>query len=154
MAVTHHRYTPRRHRAPAGCHYQLAARELPDWFVHELLRWTAWMGFVTSTTIGLVSMFGHPDVMIPTVIMLMSSLVFVAAIRAHDDGMMLIRALGIFAVAAFARAVTLIVFFDGLPWNNAIVAFLLWSMLAASAMLLIRMLIVWGVVVRPPKHRW
>lgn len=151
MTVAHH--APRRTRSQCS-QYQLAARELPDWFVCELVRWGSWCGLVVSASIGVVSLFGPVAIMLPSVIMLMAALVFVAAIRARDDGMMLIRALGIFAVAAMSRAVTLIVFLEGLPWNNAFVGFLLWSGLATAAMLIIRLLIVWGVVVRPPRHRW
>lgn len=134
--------------------HSLAARELPPWLVRDLIRWASWIGFVGSAIIGVVSVFGDRAVIVPSALMLVAAVVFAAAIRAHDDGMMLLRALGIFVIAAITRAVTLIAFQESLPFNNAVVAFVLWSGLAFAAAMLIRALILWGIVVRPPKHRW
>lgn len=133
----------------------LAARQLPDWLIGNILQCLSWCGLILSSVIGLISLFGAIETAIPSLAMLAASIMFLASIRCHDRGMMIIRALGLFSIAAFSRAVAILLFLaTEVRTNNAMAAFVTWSWLAAIGILLIRFLITWGVVVRPPKHRW
>jgi hypothetical protein len=132
----------------------LAARELPGWFVRDVLNALRYYGLAVSTMVGIISLFGSPPTAIPAVAMLASATLFFASMRVRDDGMMVIRALGLLGVASFVRAASIVLFLRAVPLNNALAAGVIWSSLAVVCFLSIRVLITWGVVVRPPKHRW
>lgn len=130
----------------------LPVRDLPIWVITSIMHTIRACGLFVSSLVGALSLFSL-DTVPPGLIMLLAAVAFMVSMVTDDDGMMIIRGLGMFAVASFSRAVSLAMFAH-LPWPNRLVGVTIWLWLAVGAAILIRVLITWGLVVRPPKHRW
>lgn len=133
----------------------LSARELPDWFLDVFLRWLRVCGLSVSLSCGAVLAFSEHPGNVPALLMGVATAMFALSIFRHDDGMMVIRGLAVFAIAAFTRGFVVVVFIGGhAPWTMEALQVVMWAHLAVFSVLTIRLLIRWGVVVRDPKNRW